>query len=84
MDILQYIGVDYHPYQQNIGFVDQDGEIVIRRFFHTDKTLIGKFYQKFPPVSVVGVEASGQIPWFEQMLEKLGLELRSIGTKQLG
>lgn len=76
MDILQYIGVDYHPYQQTVAFVDNGGEIVTRRFFHSEKALIRKFYKEFPAGSVVGVEACGQMRWFEQMLDKIGLELR--------
>lgn len=81
MDILQYIGVDYHPYQQSIAFVDTTGEIITRRFFHTEKTAIGKFYKEFPAGSVVGVEAGGQMRWFEKLLDKLSLELRLEGVK---
>jgi transposase len=75
MDILQYIGVDYHPYQQTIAFVDQDGEIKTRRFFHTQKKALRNFYRKFPIGSVVGVEATGQMLWFERMIYEIGLEL---------
>lgn len=60
MDILQYIGVDYHPYQQTVAFVDQDGEIRTRQFFHSDKKALLKFYKQFPKGSTVGVEATGQ------------------------
>lgn len=75
MDILQYIGVDYHPYQQTIAFVDENGEIKTRRFFHTQKKALEQFYQRFPKGSIVGVEATGQMAWFEKMLAKCGLEL---------
>ncbi|MGI8544309.1 MAG: IS110 family transposase [Aridibacter sp.] len=76
MDILQYIGVDYHPYQQTIAFVDEAGEIKTRRFFHTQKKALKQFYQRFPNGSVVGVEATGQMAWFEKMLATCGLQLQ--------
>lgn len=75
MDILHYVGVDYHPYQQTCAFVDPDGEIKTRRFFHTDKKGLRKFYQQFPKGSVIGVEATGQMRWFEQLIQKIDLEL---------
>jgi len=76
MDILHYLGVDFHPYQQTIAFVDKFGEIKTRCFYHTDKVSLRKFYQQFPTGSVVGVEASGSFQWFEKMLFELNFELK--------
>ena len=76
MDILQYIGVDFHPYQQTIAFVDKNGEIKTRQFYHADKVSLRKFYQQFPKGTMVGVEASGSFRWFEKMLFELQIELR--------
>lgn len=83
MDILQYIGVDYHPYQQTIAFVDEDSEIKTRRFFHTQQKALNQFYQRFPTGSVVGVEATGQMHWFEKMLAEIGLELHIGNTRKI-
>jgi transposase len=82
MDILQYIGVDFHPYQQTIAFVDKFGEIKTRQFYHADKVSLRKFYQQFPKGSIVGVEASGSFRWFEKMLFELQFELE-IGNPSL-
>lgn len=82
MDILHYVGVDFHPYQQTVAFVDKYGEIKTRQFWHTDKVSLKKFYQGFPKGSVVGVEASGSFRWFEKMLFELQLELE-IGNPAL-
>lgn len=76
MDILHYLGVDFHPYQQTVAFVDKSGEIKTRRFFHSDKTSLRKFYQQFPKGTWVAVEATGSLHWFEKMLFELNLELK--------
>jgi transposase len=76
MDILHYLGVDFHPYQQTVAFVDKFGEIKTRRFYHSDKVSLRKFYQQFPKATIVGVEATGSLHWFEQMLFELNLELK--------
>lgn len=76
MDILHYLGVDFHPYQQTIAFVDKEGQIKTRRFHHSDKVSLRKFYQQFPKATIVGVEATGSLYWFEQMLFELNLELK--------
>lgn len=76
MDILHYIGVDYHPYQQTVAFVDQHGEVRTRRFYHTEKAALRKFYQQFAGRGVVGVEATGAMQWFVELLAECRLELR--------
>jgi transposase len=76
MNNIHNIGVDYHPYQQTIAFIDKDGEVKTRRFYHTDKPAIRKFYQQFPAGSVVGVEATGSLGWFEKMIFEINLELK--------
>jgi len=72
-----YIGVDFHPYEQSIAFVDErDGEIGYRRFLHSDKQSIRAFYRKYGEGAVVGVEATGCLWWFEKLLEEVGIKLR--------
>lgn len=82
MDILHYIGVDFHPYQQTVAFVDKHGEIKSRQFYHADKVSLKKFYQQFPKGSIVGIEAGGSFQWFEKMLFELQFELY-IGNPRL-
>lgn len=76
MNNIHNIGVDFHPYQQTAAFVDKEGEIRTRRFYHTNKSAIRKFYQQFPAGSVVGVEATGSLGWFEKMIFEIKLELK--------
>lgn len=82
MDILQYIGVDFHPYRQTAAYVDGSGEIVTRTFYHSDKASLRRFYGKFPEGTVVGVEASGTFEWYEKMLFDMRMELK-IGNSRL-
>lgn len=71
-----YIGVDYHPYQQTVAFWETgDGEIKYRQFLHADKAALKRFYGGCGKGSVIGVEATGALQWFERMLFDNGMEL---------
>jgi hypothetical protein len=72
------IGVDYHPSDQYIAFVDTEtGEYVERQLIHSAGEA-EKFYRELVTrgVSVrVGMEATGYSRWFERLLAELGMEL---------
>src|SRR5208282_4699886 len=72
------IGVDYHPSDQYIAFVDTEtGEGDERRLNHSDGEA-EKFYRELKQrgLSVrVGMEATGFSRWFERLLTELGIEL---------
>ena len=72
------IGVDYHPSDQYIAFVDTEtGECGERRLNHSDGEA-EKFYRELAArgVSVrVGMEATGYSRWFERLLAELGIEV---------
>src|SRR6202158_2261887 len=72
------IGVDYHPSDQQIAFLDQEtGECGERRLNHSDGEA-EKFYRDLQQrgVSVrVGLEATGYSRWFERLLAELGIEV---------
>jgi transposase len=72
------IGVDYHPSDQYIAFVDTEtGEGDERRLNHSDGEA-ENFYRELATrgVSVrVGMEATGYSRWFERLLAELGMEL---------
>ena len=71
-----YIGVDFHPYEQSVAYADdKDGEIVYKRFLHSDKKSIKAFYRKCGTDAVIGVEATGCLWWFEKMLASGGQKL---------
>ena len=72
------IGVDYHPSDQYIAFLDTEtGEYGERRLSHSNGEA-EKFYRelRLRAVSVrVGMEATGYARWFERLLTELGIEL---------
>ena len=75
---MMIIGVDYHPSDQYIAFVDTEtGEGDQRRLNHSDGEA-EKFYRELKQrgLSVrVGMEATGYSRWFERLLTELGIEL---------
>jgi transposase len=52
-----------------------EGVVVTHNLKHQDKTEVRAFYQQFSGRVIVGIEASGYSPWFEQLLEELGHEV---------
>jgi transposase len=72
------IGVDYHPSDQYIAFVDTEtGECGERRLNHSEGEA-EKFYRELAARAVsvrVGMEATGYSRWFERLLAELGIEL---------
>jgi transposase len=75
---MNIIGVDYHPSDQYIAFVDTEtGECSERRLNHGEGEA-EKFYRELAArgVSVrVGMEATGYSRWFERLLAELGIEV---------
>src|SRR2546421_5753125 len=75
MDTI-YIGVDFHARQQTLCYLtSNDGEVRTHELKHQDKTEVRAFYAQFSGRVVIGLEASGYSPWFEQLLESLGHEV---------
>jgi transposase len=72
------IGVDYHPSDQYIAFVDTEtGEYGERQLNHSAGEA-EKFYRELATQGVrvrVGMEATGYSRWFERLLAELGMEL---------
>jgi len=75
---MMIIGVDYHPSDQYIAFVDTEtGESGEQRLNHGDGEA-EKFYRELKQrgVSVrVGMEATGYSRWFERLLAGLGIDV---------
>lgn len=68
-----YIGVDLHPYQQTVCWMDDEtGELRSQVLRENDE--VEKFYRK-QPASVVGIEASSKAVWFEKLISECGHEL---------
>jgi transposase len=79
-----YIGVDFHARQQTICYLTTaDGEIQFLQLKHHDKAAVRSFYGQFSGQVIVGLEASGYSPWFEQMLSELRCEVWLGNAKEI-
>lgn len=71
------IGCDYHPSgQQVFGLDTESGEVVADRWIAHTGNELDEFYSKLPAGTVVGVESSGNMLWFERRLAQYGHQLR--------
>lgn len=69
------IGCDFHPgFQQVAIFDNRTGEVEEKRLQHRGEA--EEFYRGLAGEPVrVGMEACGHYPWFERLLEEVGIEL---------
>ena len=73
---MKIIGCDFHPSYQQFAMVDTEtSELVEGRLEH-EQGQARRFYEALAGQHVrVGVEATGNMQWFEQMLAEMGHEL---------
>jgi len=70
-----FIGCDVHTRDQVVAWIEEEtGEIKKRRLEHEGEE-VRKFYAQFPRGTVVGIEATFPVHWFERLLAELGHEL---------
>jgi transposase len=73
---MKIIGCDLHAAQQSIAMVDCDtGEITRKTLKHEGDT-VREFYRGLAGPAVVGIEATGSMPWFLSLMEELGIACR--------
>jgi transposase len=73
---VKIVGCDLHARQQTIAMVyTESGEFTEKTLFHEGNAL-REFYAALEGPVVVGVEATGAMQWFLQLLEELGIEYR--------
>lgn len=71
---MQIIGVDLHARQQSIARLDTDtGELSEKTLKH-EADAVREFYASFPKPVRVGIEATGMMQWFLELMEELGID----------
>src|SRR6202162_19336 len=71
---MQIIGCDLHTRQQTIATLDTTtGEVVEKTLLHEGSN-VREFYSKLPRPVRVGIEATGSMQWFVNLMEELGIE----------
>jgi len=73
---MKIVGCDLHARQQTIAMVDTEtGEFTEKTLCH-EGNAVREFYASLEGPVVVGIEATGAMQWFLEMLEELGIECR--------
>src|SRR6516164_6682665 len=73
---MKIVGCDLHARQQTIAMVDMEtGEITEKTLSH-EGNAVGGFYAGLEGPVVVGIEATGAMQWFLELLEELGIKCR--------
>jgi transposase len=73
---MRIIGCDLHTRQQTLAMLDTEtGEIVKVTLTHEGKH-VREFYSALPRPVCVGIEATGSMQWFVNLMEELGIECR--------
>ena len=71
------IGCDYHPSGQQVFGIDtESSEVFADRWIAHQGNEVDEFYRGLPAGTMVGVEASGNMLWFERKLAQYGHRLR--------
>ena len=72
---MTIVGCDYHPGWQEVAVFDvETGELRNLRLENGNGEA-ERFYRSLPSPALVGIEASGNTQWFEDLLESLGHEV---------
>ncbi len=71
---MRIIGCDLHSRQQTFAMLDTaTGEVVKKTLKHQDHN-VREFYSTLPGPVRVGIEATGSMQWFVNLMEELGIE----------
>ena len=73
---MKIVGCDLHARQQTIALVDTEtGEFTEKTLSH-EGNAVRAFYAALKGPGVVGIEATGSMQWFLELLEELGIQCR--------
>ncbi len=70
---MRLIGCDLHAAQQTLAILDRDTGEVREAVVRHDGDQVRTFYTSLRPPVLVGLEATGSMWWFLQLLEESGL-----------
>src|SRR5713226_8563894 len=71
---MRIIGVDLHTRQQTIAMWDSETRELVEKTLKHDGDEVREFYSALPGQVLVGIEATGSMHWFLELLEKLGID----------
>jgi transposase len=73
---MKIVGCDLHARQQSIAMVDTETGEFSQKTVNHEGNAVRDFYASLEGPVVVGIEATGAMQWFLELLEELGIECR--------
>jgi transposase len=72
---MNIVGCDFHPGWQQIAVFDTETGEIQEHKLSNGNSEAEHFYRRLPSPSLIGLEASGNSQWFEDLLRELGHEV---------
>jgi len=73
---MKIVGCDLHARQQSIAMLDTESGELTEKVVRHEGNAVREFYAALEGPIVVGIEATGSMQWFLQLLEELGIQYR--------
>jgi transposase len=73
---MRIIGCDLHARQQMVAMLDTKTEEVVKMTLTHEGDNVPEFYSSLPHPIRMGIEATGSMQWFVNLMEELGIECR--------
>jgi transposase len=73
---MKIVGCDLHARQQSIAMLDTETGEFTEKLLKHEGNAVRDFYTSLKGPVVVGIEATGAMQWFLELLEELGIECR--------
>jgi transposase len=73
---MRIIGCDLHRSQQTIAMLDRDTGEALETTLEHDGDTVRNFYAALQAPVIVGIEATGSMGWFLQLMDELGISCR--------
>jgi len=71
---MQMIGCDLHARQQTLAILDTNSGVLEERILEHEGDNVREFYGALEGPVRVGIEATGSMQWFLELMEELGVE----------
>lgn len=71
---MRMIGVDLHTRQQTLAMLDSTTGEVVEKTLRHEASSVRNFYSTLSRPVCVGIEATGSMQWFVDLMEELGIE----------
>lgn len=71
---MQMIGCDLHARQQTLAILDTSSGVVEERVLEHNGDQVREYYRALEGPVRVGIEATGSMQWFLELMEELGVE----------